>query len=91
MKGSPFRTCFDCKYFRGAKVGTCDAFPKPLSQSETSVSGPAVNHDAVPVRAYRGCRASLPDSSLLSLFCTDFTLSPICTVLSLRSSMAMVV
>ncbi len=26
MKGSSFPACFDCKYFRGAKVGTCDAF-----------------------------------------------------------------
>lgn len=32
MKGSPFPTCFDCKYFRGAKVGMCDAFPEHIPE-----------------------------------------------------------
>ncbi len=32
MKGTSFPACFDCKYFRGAKVGTCDAFPEHIPE-----------------------------------------------------------
>jgi len=32
MKRSSFPTCLDCKYFRGGKVGTCDAFPEHIPE-----------------------------------------------------------
>ena len=32
MKRSSFPTCFDCEHFRGAKVGTCDAFPEHIPE-----------------------------------------------------------
>jgi excisionase family DNA binding protein len=32
MNGSSFPVCFDCRHFRGAKAGTCDAFPKHIPE-----------------------------------------------------------
>jgi excisionase family DNA binding protein len=32
MKGSSIPACFDCKHFRSAKVGTCDAFPEHIPE-----------------------------------------------------------
>jgi excisionase family DNA binding protein len=30
MKQGPLPNCFECKYFRGAKSGICDAFPDQI-------------------------------------------------------------
>ena len=32
MKGSSCPACSDCQYFRGANVGTCDAFPERIPE-----------------------------------------------------------